>query len=323
MTAQQTATENTLHYDVATSGPVPIPASERSLQTVIAEAWFKVSDKPIVLEGPAFDREGNLLFSDVYGGRVLRLNSVKQLSTVFAKQGLGPGGLAIHKDGRIFIACVGDLRGSGTIVAINRDGSDMRTIVPETAGYLPNDLVFDSNGGFYFTDFHGDATHPLGGVYYVTPDLNKVTPVLTNVAEANGVALSPDGKRLWATDFGRDMLLRLDMEDPIHVALIGTSVPYHFTGAAPDSMRVDADGNVYVAMYSQGRVLVFNRNGIPIGQVLLPGRDTGHNLQSTSTALKPGTNELYIVTSDGDGGQGAMIFRARAFAQAPMLYGQQ
>jgi sugar lactone lactonase YvrE len=67
-------------------------------------------------------------------------------------------------------------------------------------------------------------------------------------------------------------------------------------GPAPDSMRADTDGNVYVAIYSQGRVLAFNRNGIPIGQILLPGRDEGHNLLSTSLSIKPGTNDVYIVT---------------------------
>ena len=100
---------------------------------------------------------------------------------------------------------------------------------------------------------------------------------------------------------------------------IGTAVAYHFTGPAPDSMRVDADGNVYVAIYGQGRVLAFNRNGIPIGQVLLPGREHGHNLLSTSMALN-GTNELFIVTNDGDGGQGSTIFHARGFAKALPLY---
>jgi lactonase len=76
-------------------------------------------------------------------------------------------------------------------------------------------------------------------------------------------------------------------------------------------------------MYSQGRVLVFNKNGIPIGQVLLPGRDEGHNLLSTRMALKPGTNDRYIVTSDGNGGQGATIFHAKVFAKALPLYSQR
>ncbi len=85
-------------------------------------------------------------------------------------------------------------------------------------------------------------------------------------------------------------------------------------------MRVDADGNVYVAIYGQGRVMAFNPDGIPIGQVLLPGRDEGHNLRSTSMALKPGTDELLIVTNDGDGGQGSTIFHARGFAKAMPLF---
>src|SRR5712672_1828393 len=43
-------------------GPVPIPPSERSLQTIVARPWFKVSSRGLQLEGPAFDREGHLLF---------------------------------------------------------------------------------------------------------------------------------------------------------------------------------------------------------------------------------------------------------------------
>jgi len=39
-------------------------------------------------------------------------------------------------------------------------------------------------------------------------------------------------------------------------------------------------------------VLAFNRKGIPIGQVLLPGRDEGHTLHSTSMAIRPDTNDL-------------------------------
>jgi hypothetical protein len=44
-------------------------------------------------------------------------------------------------------------------------------------------------------------------------------------------------------------------------------------------------------VYGQGRVLAFNRNGIPISQVLLPGREQGHNLRSTSVAIGPGTDD--------------------------------
>jgi len=302
-----------LSYDALNAGAVPIPPSERGLQAVVAQPWFKVSDENWVLEGPIFDADGNLLFCDVSGRRVLRLTPDKQLSTVVTLDALHPGGLALHRDGRIFIAALDIPGGSGGIFAVKPDGSGLQTIIPPVAGYMPNDLAFDAQGGFYFTDFQGTATEPQGGVYYVPPDFARATPVLPNLALANGVTLSPDGKTLWATEFGRNLLHRVELLDATTIAPIGSAIAYHFTGPAPDSMRTDADGNVYVAMYGQGRVQIFNRNGIPIGQVLLPGRDEGQNLRSTSMAIHPKTNDLYAVTSDAEDVQGANIFHAKTF----------
>jgi lactonase len=276
---------NGLAYDAQTRGPVPIPPAERSLQTVTAEPWFKVSDEALPLEGPSFERDGNLVFAEAGGGRIFRLTPDKRLTTVVPTNTLGLAGLAIHRDGRIFAAGIGDMR-RGSIVSVRPDGSDLRTVIPAEAGYVVNDLVLDARGGFYFTDFRGTSADPTGGVYYVAPDLKTVTPVLPHLAMANGIALSPDGKTLWATEFGRNLLHRVDLADATRPTPLGPTIPYHFTGPAPDSMRIDADGNLYVALYGQGRVLAFNRNGIPIGQVLLPGRDDGHNLNSTSMALR-------------------------------------
>jgi lactonase len=88
-------------------------------------------------------------------------------------------------------------------------------------------------------------------------------------------------------------------------------------------MRVDSDGNLYAAIYGQGRVMIYNSNGMPIGQILLPGRKAGHNMRSTSLAIKPGTNDLYILTNDWDRGQGTTIFHAKTFAKALPLYSHQ
>ncbi len=312
-----------LIYEKDIEGPAPIPPSEQGLQTIVAAPWFKVSDEGLQLEGPAFDRDGNLLFVEVFGGRVFRLSEDKRLTTVVEENGLGSAGLALHKDGRIFVAGLGNFEDTGSVVAFAPDGSGMETIVPPEAGYLADDLVFDENGGFYFTDFKGTSTNPTGGVYYVSPDFKEITPILENLSVANGIGLSPDGKTLWVTEFSKGLLHRVDLAGPTTIAHFGTSVPYRFTGPAPDSLRADADGNVYVAMYGQGRVLVFNRNGMPIGQILLPGRDDGHNLRSTSLAIKPGTRDLFILTNDWDGGEGSTIFHAQAFAEASNLYSHQ
>jgi len=96
-----------LRYDGETRGPVPIPPAERGLQTAMAEPYAKVMDQGVPLEGPCFDRAGNLLFTDASSGRILRLTPEKRLSTLLAPNDLNLGGLAIHRDGRIFAAGTG------------------------------------------------------------------------------------------------------------------------------------------------------------------------------------------------------------------------
>lgn len=319
---------STLGHTSATRGLAPIPPSERDIASVVATPFYKVADEALPLEGTAFDREGNLLFVDIYGSRVLRLSPSQQLTTVYTEAGQNFSGIAVHRDGRIFVAAVGPKNclgafDAGTIFAIHPDGSRKQTIVPPTAGYVANDLVFDSQGGFYFTDFRGSSTQPRGGVYYVPAELNTIKPVLPSMCGANGVALSPDGKVLWATEFSACRLHRADLSAPATVPHTGTSIPYQFTGPGADSMRADSEGNVYVAMNRQGRVLVFNPYGIPIGQILLPGREKNQFLRSTSLALMPGSRELFIVSRDEFGGGGAMIFKAGGFSEGFAMFSHQ
>lgn len=300
-----------------------LPVAERDLPTVTAQRWLQVSDQGLQLEGPSFDRAGNLLFVEVFGGQVLKADPQGRLSVVVPKNALGSAGLAIHKDGRLFVAGLGNFKDSGNLTVYNADGSDPQVLIAGNRHFLVDDLVFDRQGGFYFTDFKGTSTEPTGGVYYVAPGSQEIVPILPRLAIANGIALSPDGKTLWVTEFATGLLHRIELKDAQTIAPFGEAVVYRFNGPSPDSMRVDQDGNLYVAQYSQGRVLVLNPNGLPIGQILIPGRDDGHFLRSTSLALKPGTNEVYLVASDGDLGQGSAIFRARGFAQALPLYSHQ
>jgi SMP-30/Gluconolactonase/LRE-like region len=199
-----------------------------------------------------------------------------------------------------------------------------KRIVPPSAGYVVDDMVFDNEGGFYFTDFRGTSTEAKGGVFYVTPDFqSSITPVMQNMCAANGVALSPDGAVLWATEYCLNRLHRIELTAPGQIARFGASVPYHFIGRAPDSMRTDSAGNAYVAMNYQGRILVFSPYGVPIGQILLPGREENLFLKSTSLALVPGSRDLLIVARDVVGGRGSMIFVARGPAPGFPLFSHQ
>ncbi|WP_341520198.1 SMP-30/gluconolactonase/LRE family protein [Pseudomonas sp. G.S.17] len=313
----------TLSYPAEGQQLQAIAAAEKDLPTVTAQQWLKVSDKGLQLEGPSFDREGNLLFVEVFGGQVFKVDTQGKLSVVVPKNALGSAGLAIHKDGRLYVAGLGDFKNTGNLTAYQPDGSAPQVMIAGNKNYLVDDLVFDSTGGFYFTDFKGTSTEPTGGVYYVPADGKSIVPILPRLAIANGIALSPDGKTLWVTEFATGLLHRIELKDATTIAPFGEAVIYRFNGPSPDSMRVDQDGNLYVALYSQGRVLVLNPNGLPIGQILIPGREKGHFLRSTSLAIKPETNEVYLVASDGDLGEGSAIFRAQGFAKALKLYSHQ
>lgn len=295
---------------------VPLPVSEAELPTVEAVEYFKVSDKALQLECPVFDQKGDLLFCEVFGGQVFRLTPDKVLSTVLPENELRPAGLEVHRNGRIYMAELGDFKSRGSVVSMTADGKEITDIVSRDAGFLPDDLVFDKEGGFYFTDFKGGSSSPDGGVYYVGPDGGKPVLVLPNLRIANGIGLSPDGKTLCVTELAGGRLHRVSLSDATTVAPFGALVVYTFIGAGPDSLRIDAEGNAYVAMYGQGRILVFNPLGFPIGQYVLPGRDQGHNLRSTSMAIRPGTDEMLILTNDWDKGQGSTIFAVKALAKA-------
>lgn len=130
-------------HNALTCSAVPIPPWERPLQTVEAQPYFNVSQASLVLEGIVFDRNNNLLFVDVATGRVFKLTPERQLSIVLKENSFGASGLAVHKDGRIFIASVGDMQ-RGSVRAIEPNGTREQMIVAPDAGFLVNDLVFDN-----------------------------------------------------------------------------------------------------------------------------------------------------------------------------------
>lgn len=183
----------------------PLPLAERDLPAMQAVPYHQVSSEGHTLEGAISDGKGNLLFCDVTRREVLRLDASRKASVLVHFDTVAPGGLALHKDGRLFIAAINLDNNRGSIHALTADGK-LETIVGPDKGYLPNDLAFDSYGGLYFTDFKGTATNPAGGVYYIAPDGKTITPVLPGIAQANGVGLSKDGHTLWVTECPRPAL---------------------------------------------------------------------------------------------------------------------
>lgn len=292
----------------------PIPPNEAGLQTVTAEPWLQVhKTKALHGEGTCFDKDGNLYFTIIYEGKVCRIDAkTKKISTIFHDAEMKIPAVKIHKDGRLFVCALNRIK-EGRVFAINPDGTEYEDIV---VGYSIDDLCFDENGGFYFTDLRGDAFDPIGGVYYVSPDFKKVTPFMQHMAGPNGVAMSPDYSTLWVTESHTGRIHRVMVKGKNFTT---KNVVYTTTGFyGPDSCEIDSDGNLYIAMYGQGKVIILNSFGYPIGQILMPGRDKGENLVVTHTDICPGTDDIYIIACDDNGDNGCWIYKTKAFASANM-----
>lgn len=311
----------TLRYG-AMDRSAPVPACEAAVQTVIAEPWLKVNQTCFSdLEGTNFDRDGNFWFVEA-GAPASKLHRVnvdtKEDVVVYEDpEKRAMSAVKPHKNGRIFIPSVGPTFETGYVFSCNPDGTDYRI---ELKGHVVDDMCFDSKGGYYYTHMYGSVSDPCGGVFYVSPDGKTVTPLLDKLCGPNGVALSKDEKTVWITESNSMRLLRVSLDPnggPTDIAPFGVHVPYYFTGGGVcDSCEIDDDDNLYVSMYDQGRVLVFNPAGWLIGQILLAGRENGDHLGTTHTAIRPGTKEIYICTNDAK--NGAWIFRAGAFAKASL-----
>jgi hypothetical protein len=140
------------------------------------------------IEGPSFDRDGNLYIVDIPWGRVFRVSPRGDFDVVAEYDG-EPNGLKIHKDGRIFIA---DYK-NGIMLLDPASGA----VTPHCDRYRVeglkgvNDLVFAMNGDMYFTDQGLTGLHdPTGRVYRLRPD-GHLDQLINTGPSPNGIVLDP------------------------------------------------------------------------------------------------------------------------------------
>jgi len=136
----------------------------------------------------------------------------------------------------------------------------------------PDDLVFDAAGGFWFTDFGKSRPRDrdITGVYYAKADGSSIKEMLFPHTAPNGIALSPGGSRLYVAETYARRILFWDLAGPgvlAHPELAG--VPQLLTASIPgqgllDSMKVDAEGNVYAATMLPKGNLVAQNGGLTV-----------------------------------------------------------
>ncbi len=299
------------------SAPVPTNVDMNNVPTISATLWLQVNDNPqTALEGPAFDRNGDLYFVDVEGGgKVFKIRmSDKTISTIYNDpRHSGFASVKIHKDGRLFLC---GFQG-GDIVVVSPGGKLLQTIRTVYQGHqlIPDDMIFDRYGNIYFTSYEGDPKKPAGGIYRLTAQTDTIERLSDRVGNANGVSLSPDGKILWVAEtLATRTVQKFDLENGEKVdGQIIPSCAYRFVPHQgwPDSNAVDAEGNIYQAMAETGRVIVMSTQGKALAKILIPPEYGGGYHRTYNLAFQPGTNIGYI-TASGKKGGAILTFKAPA-----------
>lgn len=228
-------------------------------------------------EGPAVDAEGMLYFTDIPKERIHKLDADGKV-TVFREKSGHANGLMYHPVKKELWACEMD----GQVVAFGMDGVQRRVVAGEYAGKrfnAPNDLVIDSHGGAYFTDpsFRAPKPQPQDklGVYYVAAD-SKVTRLVDDLPNPNGVILSPDEKTLYVIPSGQSEMMEYPVEGPgkigkgkvfCRLAQLSQRAKDVGTGGG-DGLTVDVKGNLYIT--SALGVQVFSPKGEGLGIIAFP-----------------------------------------------------
>lgn len=215
-------------------------------------------------EGPAYFPEGGyLLFSDIPNNRIMKFDEKTNQTSVFRANANYANGNTRDRQGRL-VTCEHSVtrritrtekNGKITVLADKFDGKRLNA---------PNDIVVKSDDSIWFTDplfgingeWEGKKEKPeqaTTNVYRIARD-GKITAVLTDLVNPNGLAFSPDEKKLyivewkgtpnrsiWSYDVGADG------------ALTGKSKVIDAADQGSiDGFRVDRDGNLWCGWGSNG-----------------------------------------------------------------------
>lgn len=226
------------------------------------------------LEGPSFDRLGNLYCVDVAFGRILRIDPQGRFEVVVEYEG-EPNGLKIHRDGRLFVA---DRRLG--ILAVHPQERRIDRVLERCdlePFRGPNDLVFAANGDLYFTDQGlSDVAHPTGRVFRLRND-GRLEVVLDKLPGPNGIALDRTGSVLYVALTRANSILRAPLLPDGRAWRVQNFIQLS-GGGGPDGIAVDSDGGLAVAHPMMGAVWLFNAKGEPQLRVNLCRGLLGTNL---------------------------------------------
>lgn len=260
----------------------------------------KLADGMFFCEGPVWDKKHNrLIFSDTGADQHKSWSEEEGLQT-FRKPSYQPNGNVFDSFGRLFTCehesraiSMTDLDGQRTILVDRFEAKQFNS---------PNDLEVKSDGTIWFTDPPyglGDRTKEMdfNGVFRFDPEAKKLTLVADHFSMPNGIAFSPDEKKLYVGNSAEDnRKIRVFAVNPDGTLSGGeTLCKIENKEWGADGVDVDANGNIYAGC-GDG-VHIFSPEGLLLGKIMMPGVITNFAFGGSDgkTLFMTSHNDLYRV----------------------------
>jgi gluconolactonase len=275
-------------------------------------------------EGPVYFPAGRyVLFSDIPNNRIMRFSEDDGHLSVYRQPSMNSNGNTIDREGRL-ITCEHsgrrvtrtELDGSITIIADKYNGKKLNS---------PNDAVVASDGSIWFTDpvygiggyYEGVKAEPeqeKHNVYRVDPKSGEIKAVVDDFVEPNGIAFSPDEKKLYVIDTG----FTDGPDNPSHIRVFDVDVGAGKISngkvfaempkpSITDGLRADRDGNIWCSVGwgdpNEDGVRCYTSGGDLLGKIHIP--ETVANLcfggQQRNRLYICGSSSLYAVYTSVQG----------------------
>lgn len=228
-------------------------------------------------EGPVWvQSEGALYFSDIPASVTRRWSERRGVEVVRAPNDKA-NGMFLDHDGGLLVCQHGRRR-----IVKWRGEAEVEVVVDSFHGKKfnsPNDLVVHRDGALYFTDPPYGLTAAFGepgqqelefqGVFRTDVGRKQVFLLNREFFRPNGLAFSPDQRRLYVNDSAESLIRVFDVDaaGDLENGRLFADVKGDAPGC-PDGMKVDTQGNVYVT--GPGGLWVFNPAGETIGFLPVP-----------------------------------------------------
>jgi gluconolactonase len=255
-------------------------------------------------EGPVWDPAGFVYVSDEVTNKIFRIYPDGHKEELVS---LGDPDGNTYDEHRQLIDCASVLRaiirikpdGTYTVLADRYHGKQLNS---------PNDVVIGPDGAIYFTDPTSDLPKDqkqeldFKGVFRLDAQ-GQVTLLTRELTEPNGLAFSPDGKKLYVDDSAQRNIRVYDFQQDgtLRNGRIFGEEPRGKREGVPDGMKLDMAGNLYVT--GPGGIWVWDSVGNHLGTILLPEQPA--NLAWGDSDLKTlyitATTSLYKLTTSAPG----------------------